>query len=97
LVNGSSITQAKSVDEVAYFHIELDSHDVIIAEGAASETYLDHGNRAQFHNAAAFDILYPDEEQKMLPEYCARRVEQGAELEAVRKRITARVARRLVG
>jgi len=92
LVNGANVTQATSVDAVAYFHIELDSHDVIIAEGAASETYLDHGNRAQFHNVGAFDILYPDAEEKMTPEYYARRVEQGAELEAVRRRIAARSA-----
>ena len=97
LVNGSSITQATSVDEVAYFHIELDSHDVILAEGAAAETFLDDGNRGQFHNAAEFDILYPDAEQPLVPHYCARRVEHGPALEAVRKRIAARVVRRSVG
>ena len=92
LVNGANITQAQSVETVSYFHIELDSHDAIIAEGAASETYLDHGNRAQFHNVGEFDILYPDAEETITPQYCARRVEQGAEVEAVRRRIAARSA-----
>ena len=37
LVNGVSILQAEQIDEVEYLHIELDSHDVIVAEGALSE------------------------------------------------------------
>ncbi len=41
-------------------HIELDSHDVIFAEGAAAETFLDVGSRAVFHNCAEFDALYPE-------------------------------------
>ena len=45
LVNGASIVQAERVKKVEYFHIELDSHDVIVAEGALSETYLDEDNR----------------------------------------------------
>ena len=34
LVNGASIVQAEHVEEVEYFHIELETHDVIVAEGA---------------------------------------------------------------
>src|SRR5207245_9141655 len=41
LVNGLSIVQAEAVDEVAYFHLELETHDVILAEGAPSETFVD--------------------------------------------------------
>lgn len=37
LVNGSSIYQATTVNEIDYFHIELESHDLIVAEGAVSE------------------------------------------------------------
>ena len=40
LVNGASVVQAERVDNVEYFHIELDTHDVILAEGALSETFL---------------------------------------------------------
>src|SRR5665213_1715983 len=32
LVNGVSIVQAASVEKVEYFHIELETHDVIMAE-----------------------------------------------------------------
>ena len=45
LVNGTTITQVE-VDEVTYWHVELDSHDVILAEGPPAESYLEMGNRA---------------------------------------------------
>ena len=42
LVNGSSIVQVMpdGVKEIEYFHIELETHEVIFAEGAAVETLL---------------------------------------------------------
>ena len=60
LVNGVSIVQAEQVDEVEYFHIELDTHDVIIAEGALSETFVDDDSRGMFHNAHEYRALYPE-------------------------------------
>ena len=51
LVNGASIVQDMHIGDLEYFHLELDRHEVILAEGAAAETYLDNGNRAQFANA----------------------------------------------
>ena len=35
------------------FHLELDAHDVLIANGAPSESYRDDGNRWLFQNANA--------------------------------------------
>jgi len=35
---------------VEYYHLEVDGHDVILAEGAPAETYRDDGNSAQFQN-----------------------------------------------
>jgi hypothetical protein len=91
LVNGTSIVQAARVDKVSYFHIELETHDVIVAEGALSETFLDDDSRGMFQNAPEFHALYPD--AAGLPaQYCARRVEDGYELEAVRQRIALRAA-----
>jgi hypothetical protein len=89
LVNGSSIVQAQSVDKLEYFHIELDSHDVIIAEGALSETFLDDDSRGMFHNAQDYDALYGDEERAPA-QYCALRLDEGYEVEAVRQRLAAR-------
>jgi Hint domain len=40
LINGTTITryEAREYDELEYFHIKLESHDVIYAEGAPAET-----------------------------------------------------------
>src|SRR5262249_19293413 len=42
LVNGTSIVQAmpEGVEQIEYFHIELETHEVIFAEGAAAESLL---------------------------------------------------------
>jgi hypothetical protein len=42
LINGATITlhQAHDVDELEFFHIKLESHDAIYAEGAPVETWL---------------------------------------------------------
>ncbi len=60
LVNGASIVQAASVDRIDYFHVELDTHDVIVAEGALSESFVDDDSRSMFHNAATYRELYPE-------------------------------------
>jgi autotransporter passenger strand-loop-strand repeat protein len=89
LVNGRSIVQIESVDKVEYFHLELDTHDVILAEGAASETFVDDGSRGMFHNAAEYRLLYPDAVNAPV-RFCAPRVEDGEALEVARRRLAAR-------
>jgi hypothetical protein len=89
LINGVSIVQAGSVGSVEYFHIELETHDVIIAEGALSESFVDDDDRFMFHNAHEYRMLYPNAAIG-LAQYCAARVGDGYEVEAVRQRIAAR-------
>ncbi|MEE7474795.1 hypothetical protein MPAR168_22230 [Methylorubrum populi] len=89
LVNGASIVKEQRVEELTYFHIELESHDVLIAEGAASESFVDDNGRGIFHNAHTFATMYPNE-QRVTAVYCAPRVEHGFVLEAVRQRLNAR-------
>lgn len=86
LANGESILQAANMDEVKYFHIELETHDIIFANGAPSETFIDDESRGMFHNAAEYAALYP-QARKQPAIYCAPRVEQGAVLEEVRRRL----------
>ena len=43
-------------DRDVYFHVELDRHDVILAEGLEVESYLDTGNRAGFANAPLLGV-----------------------------------------
>jgi hypothetical protein len=58
LINGVSIAQV-AVDTVAYFHIELATHDVLLAEGLPAESYLDSGNRDDFANGGVAMALHP--------------------------------------
>jgi hypothetical protein len=63
LVNGISIAPGlpEDCETIEYFHIVLDSHDVILAEGAPAETFLLQArNYEDFTNFAEFARLYPD-------------------------------------
>ncbi len=58
LVNGASIVQETRAS-ITYWHVELDRHDVILAEGLPCESYLDTGNRHAFEGGSAL-ALHPD-------------------------------------
>lgn len=89
LVNGLSIVQDTAARELRYYHIEFETHDVIIAEGAFSESFVDDESRAMFDNGAEYSRLYPD--SPAVPAvFCAPRIEEGATLEAVRGRLRRR-------
>jgi autotransporter passenger strand-loop-strand repeat protein len=90
LINGVSIVQSDRVERVDYFHIELDSHDIIIAEGAWSESFVDDDSRAIFQNAPEFAALYPNTPAVRPARYCAPRRAFGAEVETARQRIAQR-------
>jgi hypothetical protein len=59
LANGATVRQLER-DHVTYFHVELDSHDILLAEGLPAESYLDCGNRGAFSNGGAFLELHPN-------------------------------------
>jgi autotransporter-associated beta strand protein len=60
LVNGTTVRQMPAAGTVVYYHVELDRHDVLLAEGLPVESYLDTGNRAAFENADRPTMLHPD-------------------------------------
>ncbi len=84
LINGSSVLRDTACTEVEYFHIELDSHDVVLAEDAPSETFVDDNSRGMFHNLAEYQALYGDR-PGMPAVYCAPRIEDGERLEEIRR------------
>lgn len=51
LVNGSTIVQEYAHDRVTYYHIELDTHSSIFANGLLSESFLNVNNRIAFESA----------------------------------------------
>jgi len=89
LINGTSIIKATCVDSVTYWHVELDSHDVLLAEGAPAESFVDDDGRGIFHNAHTYHALYPDAPATPAV-YCAPRIEHGYVLEAVQRRLAER-------
>lgn len=88
LVNGATIVQ-ETVELIRYFHVELDSHDVLLAEGLPCESYLDDGNRLSFQNVGEFMALYGRLDPQSWENACAPMVADGPQLIAVRERLDA--------
>jgi len=88
LVNGASVVVTEGIDPIRYFHIELEAHDVIFAEGAAAETFVDCDSRLMFQNAPEFGALYPGDRRPSWA-FCAPRVEEGFLLDLARRDIAA--------
>jgi autotransporter passenger strand-loop-strand repeat protein len=51
LINHRSILWDDRAGQVEFYHIELATHDVLLADGAPAESYRDDGNRWLFQNA----------------------------------------------
>jgi hypothetical protein len=79
LINGVTIIQHPCV-ATEYWHVELDAHDVIFAEGLPAESYLDTGNRCAFENGGAFIQMFPDFAPKHPAETCMPLVGFGPEI-----------------
>lgn len=63
LVNGTTVTWLdwKQLGQTfTYYHVETDAHDVILAHGAASETFIDAPDRQSFDNYDDFAARYGD-------------------------------------
>ena len=97
LVNGRNVVEL-DLATVTYHHIELSTHDVVLANGMPAETYLDTGNRANFAGQDAMAI-HPDFSAPDLNFFAweaqgyARLVLVGPELDAVRARLAERADR----
>ena len=50
LINHRSILWNDRAQEVTVYHLELDAHDVLLANGTPAESYRDDGNRWLFQN-----------------------------------------------
>lgn len=59
LINGTTVSQPITLNPVDYYHIELEQHDVIWANGAMAETYLDLGNRHVFLEPGVLQFTSP--------------------------------------
>jgi hypothetical protein len=89
LVNGASIVRVPK-ERVEYWHLELDRHDIVYAEGMPAESYLDTGNRTAFINGGEFIQAFPDFRPKHWSETCAPLVQEGPALHRARETLLER-------
>jgi hypothetical protein len=81
LVNGATILREARGGAVTYFHIELDRHEVLMAEGLPVESYIDTGNRGEFHQELGL--------RGNAVKSCAPFVIGGPQLSRIRRRLHA--------
>ena len=63
LVNGTTITRvplAEMGETYTVYHIETEEHEIILANGAPAETFIDNVSRRVFDNYAEFEALCGD-------------------------------------
>jgi collagen type I alpha len=94
LINGRSIVPVET-ETVLYCHVELETHDVLLAEGMPAESFLDTGARAAFANGGILAQLHPDfatPEEPLVWEAmaCAPLKVTGLEVARLRQIISAR-------
>jgi T5SS/PEP-CTERM-associated repeat protein len=97
LLTGGSILQERRAS-VTYWHVELDRHDVLRAEGLPCESFLDTGNRPAFANGGTAIHLFADFTARVWDaESCAALTVAGPALDAARMRVAASLDQRLTG
>lgn len=90
LENGHSIAQ-QDTESVTYFHVELDRHDIVLAEGLPVESYLDRGDRALFSNGGQVVTFGPSMVAAPSATWpCAPSLASGPVLEALWQRLSDR-------
>ena len=92
LVNGSTIAYA-DMEEVTYWHVELDSHDILLANNLPAESFLKMGaNRALIDDTAASDLPL-EVLARTHADFCRPFVDSGPLLALLRQRLEERATR----
>ncbi len=89
LVNGATIAEAE-VDTISYWHVELDSHDVLIANNLPAESYLAMGNRGAFEELRGLLPAIMEGRERTHADFCRPVLTGGAVLDFLRQRLAAR-------
>jgi hypothetical protein len=58
LINGGTVAQIGR-PRVTYYHLEFETHDVVLAEGLPAETYLETGHRTTLANGGTIVDSHP--------------------------------------
>ncbi|GGC60259.1 Hint domain-containing protein [Chelatococcus reniformis] len=91
LVNGTTISRVNEpAPHFVYYHIELEDHALVLADGAVAETFVDNVTRRRFDNWAEYEALFGEREAH-IAELELPRVKAARQLpRAIRERLTAR-------
>jgi hypothetical protein len=98
LIDGALITLEHDCTQTVYYHVELDAHDILLAEGVKAESFLDTGHRALFADRDAPVSLHPDlvadqaMQERRVALSCAPLVIDGPVLTQIRASLAARRA-----
>ena len=95
LINGTTIERV-AVNGVIYWHVELEQHDILLAEGLPAESYIDLGSRPWFAGAGG-ELHDPDMALPGMPGRCRPVAIDGPVVEAERQRLDGVFAMRLNG
>ena len=89
LVNGATIAQIE-MDEVSYWHVELDSHDILIANNLPAESYLAMANRGFFEERRGLLPAMLEGRERTHADFCRPVVLDGPILAFARQRLMER-------
>ena len=93
LANGVSVAQIER-RHVEYWHVELDTHDILIAEGLEAESYLESGNRSGFDNGGTVVDAHPDFKPRRREPTCLPLAGPGQHVERAKARLRERLIAR---
>ena len=89
LVDGRTVLHELAIARPTYFHVELDRHEILLAEGLPAESLVPGADRSAFANGGGPVQLHPDfHALAWEAEGCAPLVVTGPVLEAARARLT---------
>jgi hypothetical protein len=61
LINGVSIYQVSEMPETfTYYHLLCDNQEIVLANNAPAETFIDNATMREFDNYADYAAMYPD-------------------------------------
>jgi hypothetical protein len=93
LINDVSIVQTmpEGVEDIEYYHVELETHEVVYAEGAAVETMLVTSDDESFDNFSEYERLYGAGARPVMAPYApiARYAGGRSELKALLRRVAS--------
>ena len=67
-MNGTTITRAplsEFGERYTVYHLEADAHEVVLANGAPTETFVDNVSRRAFDNFAEFEEVHGEDPPEM--------------------------------